>query len=183
MDIIAETTKKMNAAIDHLKIELKGLRTGRANPAMVENVYVELYGARMRLQDAASISVPEARQLLISPFDPKNVHLIAKGIEAANLNLRPVVDGSIIRIKIPEMDTAVRQDMIKQAKKKNEESKISIRNIRRDANELVKKQKSSGEIPEDMMKKHEKKIQELTDKFCKQADELTEAKEKEIVAI
>lgn len=183
MDIAKETEKKMTVAIDHLKQELKGLRTGRANPAAVENVQVEVYGTRMRLADLAAISAPEPRQLLISPYDAQNIHAIAKGIEAANLNLQPIVDGNVVRIKVPEMDQRVRQDMAKQAKKKAEESKVAIRNVRRDSNEAVRKQKADGDIPEDVMKKLEKKIQELTDKYCQTADKLAEEKEKEILSI
>lgn len=183
MDTMKETEKKMQGALDHLKTDLKGLRTGRANPSALETVFVEVYGAQMRIQDVATISVPEPRQLLISPFDAQNVHAIAKGVEAANLNLQPVVDGNVVRIKIPEMDQSVRQDMVKQAKRKCEEAKISIRNARRDGNEQVKKQKADGDIPEDVMKKLEKKIQELTDKYCKDADSLTEEKEKEILTL
>lgn len=178
-----ETEKKMQGAIDHLKHELKGLRTGRANPAVLESVMVEVYGAQMRIQDVASISVPEPRQLLISPFDTNNVHAIAKGVEAANLNLQAVVDGNVVRIKVPEMDQSVRQEMVKQAKRKCEEAKVSIRNARREGNDAIKKQKADGDIPEDVMKKLEKKIQELTDKYCKDADSITEDKEKEIVTI
>ncbi len=183
MDVMKETEKKMHGALDHLQHELKGLRTGRANPAVLETVHVEVYGTQMRLQDVASISVPEPRQLLISPFDANNVHAIAKGIEAANLNLQAMVDGNVVRIKVPEMDQSVRQEMVKQARRKCEEAKVSIRNSRRDGNEAIKKQKADGDIPEDVMKKLEKKIQELTDKYCKEADTITEAKEKEIVTI
>lgn len=183
MDVLKETEKKMQGAIEHLKHELKGLRTGRANPAILESVIIEVYGAQMRIQDVASISVPEPRQLLVTPFDANNVHAISKGIEAANLNLQPVVDGNLVRIKVPEMDQSVRQKMVQQARKKCEEAKVGIRNARRDGNEAVKKQKSSGDIAEDIMKKSEKKIQELTDKYCKEADKCSEEKEKEIVTI
>lgn len=183
MDVIKETEKKMQGAIEHLKHELKGLRTGRANPAVLESVHIEVYGTQMRIQDVASISVPEPRQLLISPFDAKNVHAIAKGIEAANLNLQAVVDGNVVRIRVPEMDQSVRQEMVKQARRKCEEAKVGIRNARRDGNETVKKQKANGDIAEDVMKKSEKKIQDLTDKYCKEADTVAEAKEKEIVTI
>ncbi len=182
-DVVKETEKKMNAVIDHLKHELKGLRTGRANPAILEAVFVEVYGSRMRLQDLASIAVPEPRQLLITPYDNKNVHAIAKGIEAANLNLQPMVDGNVVRIKVPEMDQKVRQDMAKQAKKKAEEAKVGIRNVRRDGNEAIRKQKNDGDVPEDVMKKTEKRIQDLTDNFCNLADKLADDKEKEILTI
>ncbi len=122
-DAVKETEKKMNGAMEHLKHELKGLRTGRANPAIVESVLVEVYGSQMRLSDLASISVPEPRQLLISPYDSKNVHAIAKAIQAANLNLQALVDGHAVRVKIPEMDQHVRQEMVKQAKKRGRRPK------------------------------------------------------------
>lgn len=180
MDAIDQTKKKMNAAIEHLKTDLRGLRTGRANPSMVEHVYVEVYGSKMRLQDLASVSTPEPRQLLITPYDANNLQAIAKGIETANLNLRPIVDGNVVRIKIPEMDAAVRQEMVKQGKKKTEDAKIVIRNIRRDANDQVKK---SEAIPEDSKKKMEKQIQKLTDDSCKLAEDLMAEKEKEILQV
>ncbi len=183
MDTMKETEKKMQGALDHLNQELKGLRTSRANPAILESVTLEVYGARMRLQDVASVSAPEPRQLLISPFDANNVHAIAKGVEAANLNMQVVVDGNVVRLKVPEMDQSVRQEMVKQARRKCEEAKVGIRNARRDGNEALKKQKADGDIPEDLMKKMEKKIQELTDKYCKDADTTTDEKEKEIVTI
>jgi ribosome recycling factor len=183
MDVLDFTKKKMTTAIEHLKTDLKGLRTGRANPGILDQVTVDVYGSHLRLRDMASISVVDARQLLISPFDANNLHAIAKGIDAANLNLKAIVDGNAVRIKIPEMDNSVRQEMCKQAKKKCEEAKISIRNIRREGNEMVKKQKADGTIGEDVMKKNEKNIQDLTDKFCKQCDEITAEKEKEIQTV
>ena len=183
MTVLDETNNNMEAAIEHLKTELKGIRSGRANPGLVENVQLEVYGAQMRILDLASISVPEPRQILISPFDANNVHAIAKGIAEANLNLRTTADGAVVRVTVPEMDQAVRADMVKLAKRKCEETKVSIRNVRRDGNETVRKQKSAGEIPEDQMKSMEKKIQESTDKYCKMADDLTVAKEKEITTV
>lgn len=182
-DILDQTKKKMNAVLEHLKVELKGLRTGRANSGMLDTVHVEVYGSKMKLKELAGVSVPEARLLLITPFDPQNVHAIAKGVEAANLNLQPIVDGNLVRVKVPEMDKAVRGEMCKQAKKKCEDAKVAIRNVRREGNEQAKKQKSDGLIPEDMLKKIEKNIQDLTDKSCKQADEQTAEKEKEIMQI
>ena len=183
MTVLDDTMKNMEAAIDHLKAELKGIRSGRANPGLVENVQMEVYGTQMRILDMASISVPESRQILITPYDANNAHAIAKGIDAANLSLRATVDGSVVRVQVPEMDQAVRQDMVKLAKRKCEEAKVSIRNVRRDGNEAVRKQKGAGEIPEDQMKSMEKKIQESTDKYCKMADDLTIDKEKEITTV
>lgn len=183
MGILEDTKAKMTAAIEHLKSDLKNIRTGRANPGLVEHVMVEVYGSGMRLKDMASISIPDARQLLITPFDPQNAHVIAKSIERANLGVSPIVDGHSVRIKIPPMTEEVRKKMAKICHDEKEKTKVSIRNIRRDGNESARKQKADGVIPEDMMKKLEKNIQEFTDKFCREADELAEKKEKEITTI
>lgn len=183
MSIIDQTKAKMTAAIEHLKNELKNIRSGRANPAMLDNVQVEVYGSMMRLKDIATVSSPEARQLLITPFDPHNSPVIGKAIEKANLGVQPLVEGNVIRIKIPPMDESLRKEMVKLCHKRREEGKVSIRNIRRDANEAVKKMKSDGEITDDMVKKLEKGVQELTDKFCKEADDTADKKEKEIVTV
>ncbi|MGA8164444.1 MAG: ribosome recycling factor [Waddliaceae bacterium] len=183
MGIVNETVKKMKAAIEHLKDELKKIRTGQANPAMVENVPVEVYGAQMRLREVASITSPEQRQLLITPYDVNNAGVIAKAIEKANLGFMPVVDSNSIRITIPQMDESIRKDMVKLCHKRKEESKVTIRNIRRYSNEVVKAQKADGEIGEDIMKKLEKEIQELTDRYCNEADDLTMKKESEVATI
>ena len=183
MSILDQTKEKMRAAIEHLQSELKSIRTGRANPGMLDHVMVEVYGTPMRLKDVASITAPEARQLLITPFDANNVGTIAKSIEKANIGFQPIADGNLVRIKIPQMDEGMRKEMMKLCQKRREEAKVSIRNIRRDANESIKKQKAAGEIAEDVQKKSEKKIQDLTDEFCKEADVLCEKKEKEVSTI
>jgi ribosome recycling factor len=183
MSILDQTKAKMLATIEHFKNDLKNIRTGRANPGMVEHVMVDVYGSPMRLKDIASITTPESRQLLITPFDPQNASVIGKSIEKANIGFMPIVDGHQIRIKIPPMTEEIRKKMAKICHEEREKTKISVRNIRRDANEVVRKQKADGEIAEDMMKKLEKSIQELTDKFCKEIDDLSEKKEKEISTI
>lgn len=174
---------KMAAAVDHFKNELKGIRTGRANPAALDGVSAEVFGTPMRLKSLANVTAPEARQLLITPFDPQNASVIAKAIEKANLGLQPIVDGNVVRIKIPSMDANARQEMVKLCKKKAEEAKITIRNIRRESNDLAKRQKAANEIAEDILKKLEKQIQELTDKSCKEIDDLTHAKEKDVMEV
>jgi ribosome recycling factor len=178
-----QTKAKMQAALDHFKTELKNLRSNRANPAMLDGVIVEAYGTQMRIKELANVTVPEPRQILISPFDPQTSAAIAKGIEKANLNLQPVVEGQVIRINVPPMDEAMRKQIVKQGKLKAEDSKIALRDIRRKNNELVRKQKADGVITEDVMKKEEKGIQDLTDKYCKEVDDLFAAKEKEIMTV
>lgn len=183
MSILDQTKNKMAAAIEHLKLELKGIRTSRANPAMLDGVSVEVYGSPMRLKDIASVTTPEPRLLLITPFDQQNSSAIGKAIEKANLGVMPIVDANVVRIKIPPMDESMRKEMVKQCHKRREDAKVSLRNCRRDANEALRKQKNDGDIPEDMLKKLEKQVQELTDKYCKEADELSAKKEVEVSTI
>lgn len=183
MSITDQTKTKMVAAIEHLKNELKNIRTGRANASMLDSISVEVYGSPMRLKEIASVTTPESRQLLITPYDAQNAGAIGKAIEKANLGFMPIVDGNAVRIKIPPMDESMRKEMVKLCHKKKEECKVSIRNIRRDCNELVRKEKADGIIAEDMMKKMEKTIQELTDKFCREADEVSQKKETEVTTV
>lgn len=173
----------MQASIDHLKVDLKALRTGRANSAILDKVTCEVYGSVSRLKEVASISVPEARQIVVTPFDTGTIHSVKKGIEAANLGVNPIVDGKVIRINIPSMDETARKNIVKQCKDLAEKSKIVMRDIRRKFNDLIRKEKAEGIIPEDMMKKQEKIIQDLTDRFCKEIDTLVAEKEKEVMTI
>jgi ribosome recycling factor len=183
MTVPDQTKAKMQASVEHFKGELKNLRTNRANPGILDGVMVEVYGSQMRLKELANVTTPEPRQLLISPFDPQTVHAISKGIERANLNLLPIVDGHSVRINIPPMDENQRKEIVKVGKKKAEDAKIVIREIRRKNNEVVRKQKADGDITEDIVKKWEKTIQEYTDQFCKEIDSLFAAKEKEILTV
>lgn len=183
MSLTDETKSKMDASLEHFKGELKKLRTGRANPSMLDGVTVEAYGTHMRLKELANVTSPEPRQILITPFDPQTASAIRKAIENANLNLQPILEGNHVRINVPPMDEAMRKEIVKQGKKKAEEAKVAIREIRRKANELARKQKADGTLTEDQMKKEEKNIQDLTDKCCKEVDDLFSKKEKEIMTI
>jgi len=183
MNIVDNTKTKMKGAIEHLHQELKSIRTGRANPSMLDNVSVEVYGTTMRIKEVASITTPEPRLLLITPFDSGHAAAIGKAIDRANIGVTPIVDGNVVRIKIAQMDANMRKTMVKTASKMAEEAKISVRNIRRDANEEIRKQKADGTLPEDQMKKLEKNIQEQTDKFCKEIDNIFADKEKEILTV
>lgn len=174
---------KMQTALEHFKQDMKSIRTGRANSGMVDGVNIEVYGSQMRLKDIANVTAPEPRQLLISPFDPSVAPIIGKGLEKANLGFNVIVDGHNVRLKIPPMDENLRKEMVKTLHKKLEECKIVIRNIRREFNDAFRKQKADGEIPEDMLKKNEKIIQDFTDKFCKEADDLAAVKEKEVLTV
>ncbi len=183
MSTTDDTKAKMRATVDHFKQELKGLRSNRANPAMVEGVLVEAYGSTMRLKELANIGAPEPRQILITPFDPQTAGAIGKGIEKANLNLQPIVEGGHVRITIPPMDENMRKEIAKQGKKKAEDAKIAIRENRRKGNEQVRKEKADSVITEDQMKKAEKMIQDFTDQFCKEIDDLYTQKEREIMTV
>ena len=183
MSIDQEVKAAMEAAIDHVRKELKTLRTARANPSVLDGVFVEVYGTNMKIKELGNVTVPESRQLVITPYDPQNVNAIVNSITKANLNLTPNADGNVVRINIPPMDEGVRKEIAKQCKKKGEDGKIAIREIRRKFNDTTKKQKQDGDIAEDEMKKVEKNIQEQTDKFCSLIDTISKEKEKEILEI
>lgn len=183
MSIPEQAKAKMQAAIEHFKGELKSLRTNRANPSVLDGVSVEVYGSSMRLKELANITMPESRQLLITPFDPQTAGPIAKAIEKANLNLQPVVENGSIRIHVPPMDATTRKQSVAQAKERSEKAKVVVREIRKKHNELVRKEKADGHMTEDVMKKEEKVIQELTDHYCKEIEDLYTAKEKELLTV
>lgn len=183
MSIIKETETKMKNALEHFKAELRNLRSGRANPAILDGVVVEVYGSEMKIKELAQVSVSEGRQLIVTPFDPQTAGPISKGIEKANLNLQPMLEGNLVRVPIPPLTEEIRKDTVKLGKKKAEEAKVQIREIRRKSNELVRKQKTDNDITEDLMKKFEKQIQELTDKYCKEVDNLFSEKEKDIMEV
>ena len=183
-DIDKQVKEAMQKTIESLKAELKALRTGRASPAVLDRVMVEVHGSLMSLKSLATISIQENRQLVISPFDASTVSAITKGIEIANLGLgNPQSDGKMIRIMVQPMTKESREKTAAQCKKFGEAAKIGLRKVRQTFNDLVKKQKANGDIPEDIMKKCEKEIQNSTDKFVKEVDVLCTEKEKEIMTI
>ena len=183
MTMMKECKQRMEKAIEHYRNELKNLRTNRPSPHMLDNVLVDVYGAEMRVRDVANVTVSDGNQLIITPFDPSAIHSIAKGIEKANLNLIPAIDGNVLRLPIPPMSEERRKEIAKDAREKGEKTKVIIRDVRRKSNDLTKKEKERGEISEDEQKKNEKLIQELTDKYCKQVDILFSAKEKDILEV
>ncbi|MBF8262803.1 MAG: frr [Parachlamydiales bacterium] len=182
-NIDAQIKSAMQAVLDHLKSELKTLRSGRANSSILDKVQIEVYGSHVPIKNLASVTVPEARQILITPFDASTIHAIAKGIDAANIGLNARVDGKVVRINVPPMDESIRKQIGKQCKEMGEKSKIAMREVRRKYNELVRKQKADGEMPEDLMKKTEKSIQEMTERFCRDIDAVCAEKEKEIMTV
>jgi ribosome recycling factor len=182
-DIIQNAKTRMNTQLEHYKEELRGIRAGKASSHLIESVTLEVYGSQMKIKELGTITAPEPRQLIVHPFDATNVGPISKAINQADLGLRSSAEGKTVRVFFPELTQERRKELVKQTHTRREEAKVSIRNIRRDENELVKKKKNDGHIPEDDLKKLEKQIQDLTDKFCKDIDDLAAAKEKEISTV
>lgn len=182
-EILLDAEEKMEKSVHHLQTELQGLRTGKASPALVENIPVEYYGATTRLRELAGIATPEPRLIVINPYDPTAREAICRAILAANVGVTPMDDGRVIRIPIPELSEERRRELVKVAKRLAEEARVAIRNIRRDENELVKSLQKSSKITEDERDQAIEEIQTLTDTYTKKVDELIAAKEKDILAV
>ena len=180
MDILDEIELKMTKTVESLEGNLNTLRTGRASSALLDNLYCDYYGDKMLVKDIAAIKVPEPRQLLIMPYDAGDLKSIVAAINASEIGINPIVDGKQIRLNMPPLTEDRRKELAKKAKAYGEENKIAIRNIRRDAMDLIKKDDS---YTEDSRKKEEEAIQKLTDSFIKKVDETVKAKEVEIMAI
>ncbi len=174
---------KMKKAIGALEADLAAIRAGRANPAVLDKITVEYYGAQTPLAQVGTISVPEARSIVIQPWDMTVLKDIEKAILVSDLGLTPNNDGKVIRLNFPPLTEERRKELNKGVSKRGEEGKVAIRNIRRDAIEGFKKQKKANEITEDDLKNLEEKIQKMTEKFVKEIDEIIDAKEKEILEV
>ncbi|WP_240473317.1 ribosome recycling factor [Salsuginibacillus kocurii] len=173
----------MEKAVQALHKELATLRAGRANPAMLDKVMVSYYGMDTPLNQLATISVPEARMLVIAPFDKSSIGDIEKGIQKADLGLTPNNDGDVIRISIPALTEERRKELVKLVKKYAEDARVAVRNVRRDANDELKKQEKNGDLSEDEARKFQDETQKITDKHIKSVDEAAENKEEEIMEV
>ena len=178
-----EYARRMDKALDHLQEEFGAVRAGRANAKVLDRITVEYYGSETPLNGVATISSPDARTLVISPWDTKLLKDIQKAIQVSDLGINPQNDGRVIRLVFPQLTEDRRKELVKQVKKYAEDSKVAMRNIRRDGMDYVKKLKKNSEITEDDQKKAEKDLQDLLDKMIKKVDEVTAAKEKELMAI
>ncbi|WP_124727554.1 ribosome recycling factor [Staphylospora marina] len=182
-DIKKQAQEKMDKAIQVLKKDLLTLRAGRANPAVLDKVTVEYYGTEMPVNQLANLSTPDPRTLMIQPWDKSALGAIEKAILKSDLGLTPNNDGNVIRITIPPLTQERRNELVKLARKMGEDAKVAIRNVRRDANDDIKKVEKNGEISEDEARRGQDEIQKLTDKSIKEVDQVVAAKEKEIMEI
>ena len=175
--------RRMDKALDHLNEEFGAVRAGRANAKVLDRITVEYYGSETPLNGVATISSPDARTLVITPWDTKLLKDIGKAIQTSDLGINPQNDGRVIRLVFPQLTEERRKDLVKQVRKYAEDAKVAMRNIRRDGMDYVKKQKKASAITEDEQKKAEKDLQDLLDKMIKKVDEATAAKEKELMAL
>ena len=173
--------EKMQKTIDHLEADYQGIRAGRANPHVLDRLMVDYYGTPTPIQQVGNVTIPEARMIQIAPWEKSLIKEIEKAILASDIGITPSNDGSVIRLVFPELTEERRKDLVKEVKKKAEECKVAVRNIRRDGNEAFKK--IAKEISEDEVKQLEEELQKITDKYIKEVDKLTEAKSAEILTV
>ena len=178
--ILKEVNSRMLKTEDALKSEFNGLRTGRASAALVESIQVDYYGARTPINQMGSINCPEPRQIVIQPWDATALDAISKAIQDAQLGVNPIVDGNVVRINIPELTDERRVEITKVAKKYAEECRVSVRSVRKEANDAIKKLQKDSSISEDESKKAQEDVQKATDSHIKHIDELLKKKEEEI---
>lgn len=172
----------MNKSVQHLEKELHKLRTGKASPQMLEGIKINYYGVPTPIEQTANITTPDARQIIVQPWDKSVIHDIDKAIMAANLGLNPKNEGEVLRIIVPPLTEERRRDLVKRAKSEAENAKISIRNIRRSSNDMAKDLEKDG-VPEDEVKKLQEDIQKLTDRFSEIVDKIVVEKEKDIMTV
>ena len=182
-DVLNDANAKIGKSFDALKAQFSGLRTGKASPAMVDQIKVDYYGAPTPIKNLGTISTPEPRQIKITPFDPTVLAEMNKAILAANLGVTPQMDGKVLRITIPELNEERRKEIVKTAKRQAEDQKIAMRNVRRDANDALKKLEKDGKISEDDLKGGLDKIQKATDDGIAEIDAELKSKEAEIMAV
>lgn len=178
-----QAEEKMTKAVQVLKKDLLTLRAGRANPAVLDKVLVSYYGSELPINQVANISTPDPRSIVVEPWDKSILSDVEKAITKADLGLTPLNDGKLIRIKIPPLTEERRNELIKVARKMGEEAKVAIRNIRRGANDELKKAEKNGEIPEDLARRGQEEIQKITNRYIEDVDKTVTAKEKEMLEI
>ncbi|MFQ7575333.1 MAG: ribosome recycling factor [Lachnospira sp.] len=183
MSEIKEFEEKMIKSVDALREEYVSIRAGRANPHVLDKIKVDYYGTPTALQQVANVSVPEARMIQIQPWESSLIKDIEKAIMISDLGITPNNDGKVIRLVFPELTEDRRKELAKDVKKKGDNAKVAVRNIRRDANDLFKKQNKANEISDDELKNYENEVQTLTDKYISEIDKAIEEKSKEILTV
>ncbi len=182
-DELKTLSEKMDKSINALKSEFTSIRTGQANASLLDRIFVEYYGSRTPVTQVASVTVPEARMLVVQPWDKSLLKEIEKAILQSDLGLVPMNDGNLIRMAIPQLTEERRKELVKVVNKKSGEAKVAVRNIRRDGNVFLKKEEKNSDVSKDIIKDTEDKIQKLTDKKIKEVEAVTERKIKEIMSV
>ena len=183
VDLLGDAERRMQKAVDALKQDLAAIRTGRASSALVERIQVDYYGTPTPINQVATISVPEARMIVIQPWDRKMLTDIEKAIQKSDLGINPNSDGQVIRLNIPPMSEERRRDLAKTLHKKLDEHKVAVRNIRRDVQDKLRDREKKKEIPEDELKRNADKLQKLTDRYIDEMDKVGKSKEQEIMEV
>jgi len=181
--MIQKYEDKMNKSLENLDNEFNSIRAGRANPHVLDKIKVDYYGTPTPIEQVGNISIPDPRSIVIQPWDASLLKAVTKAIQASDLGINPTNDGKVVRLVFPELTEEHRKSLVKDVKKKGESAKVAIRNIRRDANEALKKAEKAKEITEDDRKAQEKDVQKMTDKFIKDIDSAVDKKSKEILTV
>ncbi|MBX5436070.1 MAG: ribosome recycling factor [Alicyclobacillaceae bacterium] len=181
--IVRSAEERMEKAIQVLRRDLATVRAGRATPAMLEKVTVEYYGTQMPVTQVATVTTPEPRLLVIQPWEKNMLSEIEKAIQKSDLGLNPSNDGSVIRLVVPQLTEQRRQELVKQVRKMCEDARVAVRNVRRDANDDLKKLEKAGEVSEDEVRRGQEKVQQLTDRFIAEIDKMLAAKEQDLLAV
>ncbi len=182
-DVLADAEKKMQKAVEHLEHDLVTIRTGRANPSLVDRLHVDFYGSEMQLNQLASINVPEARLIVIQPWDKSSISAIEKAILKSELGLTPSNDGNVIRIALPQLTEDRRRELVKVVHKRVEEGRVAVRNVRREAHDDIRDLRKENMATDDDVKDGEQKLQRMTDRFIAEADKVGQQKEAEVMAV
>ena len=182
-DVVDQVNTKMEASIEALKRELVKIRTGRASLSLLDGIKVDAYGSMLPVDQVGTLTIPESRMIVVQPWDPQMLPVIEKAILSSDLGLTPANDGKVIRLTIPQLTEERRKELVKQVKKVAEEFKVAVRNVRREANDTLKKMKKDKEISEDDMFRLQEDAQKATDAFVKQIDEIAAGKEKEVMEV
>jgi ribosome recycling factor len=182
-EIIDQVKEKMEASVDAFKRELVKIRTGRASLALLDGIKIDAYGSMLPVDQVGTLTIPESRMIVIQPWDPQMLAVLEKAILSSDLGLTPANDGKVIRLTIPQLTEERRKELVKQVKKVAEEFKVAVRNVRRDANDNLKKMKKNKEISEDDMFRLQEEAQKATDTYVKKIDEIAAGKEKEVMEV